>query len=198
MSDAVIDWQKIEAEYRAGIRPLRAIAEDHHISEGAIRKRAKRDSWERDLSGKIKARADDLVRREEVRKASTQKLSPVTEKQAVEVNARVQADIILAHRTDIPRKRELVAKLFAEVEAQTDGGDLLEQLTLALQQGDQDKLAEVARKVASLPQRIKGAAELVGAYKTLIGLERQVFGITSDDGDPGPTEGKWTVEFTKA
>ena len=63
----VIDWEKIELDYRAGVKSLREIAAEHDISDGAIRKRAKRDDWSRDLSAKINAKAEDLVRKELVR-----------------------------------------------------------------------------------------------------------------------------------
>jgi predicted DNA-binding protein YlxM (UPF0122 family) len=62
------DWEAIETAYRAGMMSLREIASQHGISEGAIRKRAKRDDWSRDLAAKVKERADDLVRKAEVRK----------------------------------------------------------------------------------------------------------------------------------
>jgi uncharacterized protein YjcR len=62
------DWEAIETAYRAGMMSLREIAAQHGISEGAIRKRAKRDDWSRDLAAKVKERADDLVRKAEVRK----------------------------------------------------------------------------------------------------------------------------------
>ncbi len=42
------DWERIELDYRAGIKSLRQIGEEHAISEGAVRKRAKRDEWERE------------------------------------------------------------------------------------------------------------------------------------------------------
>mgnify|MGYP001581759619 CR=1 FL=1 len=42
-------WERIELDYRAGIKSLRQIAAEQGISEGAIRKRAKRDDWSRDL-----------------------------------------------------------------------------------------------------------------------------------------------------
>jgi hypothetical protein len=45
-----IDWIVIETEYRAGIKPLRQIAEEHGITHGAINKRAKRDCWTRGFS----------------------------------------------------------------------------------------------------------------------------------------------------
>ncbi len=62
------DWEAIETAYRAGVMSLREIASQHGISEGAIRKRAKRDDWSRDLNAKIQQKADDLVRKREVRR----------------------------------------------------------------------------------------------------------------------------------
>ena len=50
------DWERIEADYRAGLLSVREIAASQGITHGAINKRAKRDGWERDLSAKIKAK----------------------------------------------------------------------------------------------------------------------------------------------
>ena len=49
-STKAVDWERIELDYRAGIKTLRQIAGENGITEGAIRKRAKRDDWDRDLS----------------------------------------------------------------------------------------------------------------------------------------------------
>jgi hypothetical protein len=56
-----VDWKRVEKDYRAGIRPLRDIAEDNGITEGAIRKRAKRDEWSRDLTDRIRVKAREKV-----------------------------------------------------------------------------------------------------------------------------------------
>jgi len=45
------DWLEIEGDFRAGVKSLREIANEHGLTEGAIRKRAKRDGWLRDPSG---------------------------------------------------------------------------------------------------------------------------------------------------
>ena len=50
------DWLQIEGEYRANSRALRAIAADHGISEGAIRKKAKKLGWSRDPAGTMRER----------------------------------------------------------------------------------------------------------------------------------------------
>lgn len=47
---AAPDWERIEMDYRAGIKTLRQIADENGITHGAVNKRAKRDGWERDLS----------------------------------------------------------------------------------------------------------------------------------------------------
>jgi hypothetical protein len=113
-------------------------------------------------------------------------VSKSDEKTLVEANAAMVAGIQISHRQDIPRKRELVAKLFAEIEAQTDGDALMDALSTALKASDLPALARLAEKAASLPSRIKGVAELVSAYKSLIGLEREAFGL-NDSGVSDPT-----------
>lgn len=42
-----VDWARIECEYRAGVKSQREIARECRLTEGAIRKRAKRDGWTR-------------------------------------------------------------------------------------------------------------------------------------------------------
>jgi hypothetical protein len=43
-----IDWIAIEREYNVGIKSLRGLASEFGGTEGAIRKRIKRDGWKRD------------------------------------------------------------------------------------------------------------------------------------------------------
>lgn len=47
MSERTTDWEKIEAEYRAGQASVRQIARLYGVTESAIRDRAKRYGWER-------------------------------------------------------------------------------------------------------------------------------------------------------
>lgn len=113
------DWERIELDYRAGIKTLRQIAGEHGISEGAIRKRAKRDDWTRDLSERIHDKAEQLVRKEAVR-STVRTESTISERVLVDANAQAVADIRLAHRKDIHRARRLTNALLDELEQQTD------------------------------------------------------------------------------
>ena len=58
-----VDWVAIEADYRAGIKSVRAISAAHGITHRAIQKRAERAGWERDLAERIRAKAQAQVAR---------------------------------------------------------------------------------------------------------------------------------------
>ena len=105
----VIDWEKIELDYRSGVKSLREIASEQGVSDTAIRKRAKRDDWVRDLSAKIKAKADDLVRKEQVR-SEVRTQNTISEKETIDANANLVASVRLAHRKDIQRSRSIAMK----------------------------------------------------------------------------------------
>ena len=74
-----VNWEQIEADYRAGIKSLRQIAQAFGVGESTIRKYAKKYGWTRDLNPKIHAKADVIVRTEVVR-SSVRTVSAITEK----------------------------------------------------------------------------------------------------------------------
>jgi hypothetical protein len=186
------DWERIELDYRAGIKTLRQIAEEHGITHGAINKRAKRDGWERDLSERIHAKADALVSRAAVS-------SPVSadtrmkEQAVVDANAHAVADVRLAHRRDIHRARRLTNALLDELERQTDPDTLvlLEELGELLKNPDEktgrDRLNEVYQAVISLPERSKTMKVLAESLQKLVDMERQAFGM--NDKEAAPVDG---------
>lgn len=183
-----LDWERIESQYRAGLMSLREIADDHGISEGAIRKRAKRDDWARDLGAKIQQRADDLVRKAEVR-AEVRSTQSATEREVIEASALRIAQVRGEHRHDITRMRSLILRLLAECEAEAAEpgvfagiGDLLR----APDDRGMDRLNDAYQKAISLPVRIKGVKELAETMKTLVGLEREAYGIVSAEDTKAP------------
>lgn len=179
------DWEAIESAYRAGLMSLREIAAQHGISEGAIRKRAKRDDWSRDLSAKIKERADDLVRKQEVRK-QVRTESALSERVLIEATAEVIATVRMEHRGDIRRAREITNALFDELGAECADVDALRKLGELMLQPDEngrDRLNEVYQSIISMPERVKSVKALSDALKNLISLERQAYDIDGPEGD---------------
>ncbi|WP_223535669.1 hypothetical protein [Pseudomonas sp. GL-B-16] len=114
------DWEAIERAYRAGVLSVREIAASCGVSHTVIQKRAKANGWERDLKAKIKAKADSLVAKREVATQVASK-SVETEREIIEVNAEVIANIRMAHRGDISRCRSLTNKLLDELESGVSG-----------------------------------------------------------------------------
>ncbi|GAA6119608.1 hypothetical protein [Acidovorax sp. FG27] len=185
------DWERIALDYRAGIKPLRQIAEEHGITHGAINKRAKRDGWERDLSEKIHAKADALVSKAAVSsEVSTD--TRIREQAVVDANAHAVADVRLAHRRDIHRARRLTNSLLDELKKQTDPDTLvlLSQLGELLENPDErtgrDRLNELYYAVISLPERSKTMKVLAESLQKLVDMERLAFGM--DDKSAAPAD----------
>lgn len=179
------DWEAIESAYRAGVMSLREIASQHGISEGAIRKRAKRDDWSRDLNAKVKERADDLVRKAEVRK-QVRTETVLSERVLIEATAEVIATVRMQHRGDIRRARTLANALFDELEAECADVESLRQLGELMSSPDdngRDRLNELYQAIISMPERVKSMKALSETLKNLIGLERQAYSMDEGDKD---------------
>lgn len=179
------DWEAIESAYRAGVMSLREIASQHGISEGAIRKRAKRDEWSRDLNAKVKERADDLVRKAEVRK-QVRSETVLSERVLIEATAEVIATVRIEHRGDIRRARNLANALFDELEAECADVEALRklgELMLDLDDNGRDRLNELYHSIISMPERVKSMKALSETLKNLIGLERQAYSMDEGEKD---------------
>lgn len=181
-----IDWLAVEADYRPNVLSLRAIGAKHGCTEGAIRKKVRKEGWVRDLSEKIKSKADDLVRREAVRSEYAVR----TEKEIIEANALNSATIQISERKDVSKARMIAMMLLDELESQITDKLLYENLAELLQsqeEGASNKLNELFMKVTSFSGRTDNMKKLSDSLKTLIDLERRVYKI---DVDPEGDENK--------
>jgi hypothetical protein len=182
-----IDWERIELDYRAGIKTLRQIADDQGITHGAINKRAKRDGWSRDLAAKIQQKANDLVSKATV-SIAVSKETRIAEKDVVEANAHAIATVRLSHRQDIRRSRSIVMRLMDEMELQSgpENAAMLSDLGEMLRNPDdknQDKLNDLYQKIVSLPSRAKTMRDLGESLRVLVTLEREAFGLSDTPND---------------
>lgn len=194
------DWEKIEADYRAGIKTLRQIAGEHGVSHVAINKRAKRDGWSRDLSAKIAAKADELVTKGAVTSVVTTE-SRISEREIIDANAQAIVSVRLGQRKDIQRSRSITMRLLEELELQSgrENAELLEQMGELMRREDdrgQDKLNDLYQKIISLPGRAKTMKDLGESLRVLVTLERQAFGL--DDKDQKPQDSLTTLLQTIA
>ncbi|GAB2806516.1 hypothetical protein GCM10027276_04050 [Comamonas piscis] len=202
-TEAKPDWERIELDYRAGIKSLREIADGSGVSHVTISKHAKRNGWVRDLSAKIQAKADDLVNRASVNKP-VNSASAVSEREMVDGVAQERASVQLAHRKDISRARKVTNALLDELEGQTDPAtlallDKLGDLMLSPDDKGRDKLNELYQAVISLPERSKTMKVLAESLAKLVDLERTAFGMDSKElvGVAARAGARIAVEFVK-
>lgn len=177
----VIDWEKIELDYRSGIKSLREIADEHGISHVSINKRAKRDDWVRDLSAKIKAKSDNMVTKSLVTSLVTSE-KRISEKEIIDANAQAITNVVLDQRTDVQRAMRVTNALFEELENQVgiENALQLEELGELLRSEDdkgRDALNDIYHKIISLPGRVKAAKDLGDNLKTLVMLQRHILKI---------------------
>ena len=179
------DWERIEAEYRAGIMSLRQMAQEFGTAESTIRKYAKKNEWVRDLNPKIHAKADDIVRKEAVR-SDVRTVSPATEKETIEANANLVASVRITHRKDIEKARTMTMALFDELEHMigTDQADLLAQLGELMYKPNEkgvDRLNDLYMKIIQMPNRVSSLKQLTDSLKTVVGLEREAFNLNKEE-----------------
>ena len=180
MPRKVVDWEAVELRYRTGTESLRSIAADFEITEGAIRQRAKKEDWSRDLSAKVRLATEAAV----LRKAATHDVR--TEKQVIAVEAEMRSTVILRQRVDVVRSRNIVMSLLSELEQQTGSENvrLLENLGELMRNPDDkgaDKLNDLYHKIISLPGRSKTMKDLGESLRVMVTLERQAYGIEAGE-----------------
>lgn len=187
----VADWEAIEREYRAGLKSLREIGRDYGVSHVAVKKRADRDGWDRDLSAKIKARAEALVTKAEVNAEVTAE-TKAADQAIVEANATAIMRVRLAHRKDIARARSLAMNLLSELEQTAEATPLIERLEAVLAKDlgadpiTMRKRADLLQKVLDLPSRTGTMKALADTMTKLIALEREAYSLaTNPDDDKG-------------
>lgn len=203
-----VDWELVEKHYRAGLKSLRTIAEEQGVTEGAIRKRAKRDQWTRNLDKKIQERAKEKVRKELVRKPSTQ-LTPETEKRTVEEFSDVVASVDLIQRDDVKVALDVSRSNLQEIALTVDPAykdkinslaNILEaaiRVKAAKKKKDQEPspadldllldsyhdLADIfalLKYTTSIHGRVKLAKEVAATHGVYIPLQRKIFGLDDE------------------
>lgn len=189
------DWEAIELRYRAGTESLRCIAASFDITEGAIRQRAKKEGWSRDLQARVRQATEAAL----LRKAATHDVR--TEREAVEVEAEIRSEVILRHRKDIQRGRALSMTMLGELEAMTTAPLKIQELNECLLRGLTDSPA-TARKARVMVDQALSLGTRVGVLRTLtesiarlVTLEREAFGQATggpsappaERADPGPS-----------
>lgn len=168
------DWERIEAEYRAGQLSVSEIGRQYGVSHTAINKRAKKEGWVRDLSEKVRKLVSARLVSDGV--------SSETASETVERAAERHIQIVRQHRTDIRDQRELVSDLVLELrEATSRREEIVEAIEEETAEDKRAARRERMLRAVELPSRVGVAKDLAAATKVLVELERQAFNIQSGE-----------------
>ena len=167
------DWESIEKDYRAGVLSIREVGKLHDISEGAIRKKAKAERWQRDLTDKVNEKVRTELVRSEVRTAS-----PQTEREIIEVAAATVVQIVRGHRGRIRQGNALVELLTQQlIDVAGKRDEFQDDIEVACKDDKSPERFNRLMKAVSLEKHSAIAVNLANATKTWVSLERQAFNI---------------------
>jgi hypothetical protein len=112
-----IDWSAVEKEYSLGQLSNCSLAKKYGVSEGAIRKWAKKEGWQRDLKETFDKALEEAVITEAAQKStkgtdgSTKGTDVVlSDEQVVKAAVNTTLEVIQRHRSDITKLNELADK----------------------------------------------------------------------------------------
>lgn len=183
-----IDWAAIEPHFKAGIRSVASIAKQFGCSHVAILKHARKLGWSRDLKPAILERAGQLVTAAGVTGSVTAGPS-VSDQVTIEVNAQALAIVQHAHRTIAADERGLAKVLLGELmagalepEVFVRVRDLLDSLDDEPTPEQKQDMRDAMAMLAHLPGRVKVLKDLVETTAKIIGMEREAFGLNTEDG----------------
>ena len=145
------DWEKVEADYRAGSLSVNEIARQAGVDPSAVRHRAKRYGWVRDLSDQVRAATKAKL----VTDAVTPGVTPLRAGEIIESAATVNVEVVRSHRKDLTDLRTRARALQARFD---------EMLPLAV----------IPKDLAMLADVLTDAAAVIGKA---IPLERQAFNL---------------------
>lgn len=194
---ATADWEGIERLYRAGLLSIREIGKIHDVSDTAIRKRAKEQGWQRDLTAKVQQKAREDLVRSAVRTAHARE-DVRTERSIIEEAALTVVTVVREHRSSIATGRNIVAVLAQQLLDAAGQRDELE--TIIDEVTAEDATSERRNKLAkavSLPVHAATARELSMALKNLVGLERQAFNVPDVTPETPPEQGNELAQATE-
>jgi hypothetical protein len=136
---------------------VREIARHAGVDEKAIRKRAKANGWERDLSDKVRERVRAALVRNEVRNEVRTEADLRTEEEIVETAANQAIELVRQHRKAIRAQRATLEELGRELDGAMAAGNI------------------------PLSARTAILKDLSMILKNLIPLERQAFNLDSSE-----------------
>lgn len=189
-----VDWARVQRDYATGRFTDMELAAKYSTAREVVNRRRRADrakdpaSWPIDLRADVKRATAALLMRDQV----TRTITGGTEAETVLAAAHAVKDIILQHRAEARRGREVVSALMTELASVTLHRASLDMLvkraSATLSEAEATALASQVQELAKLSTRIGGVQKLADAMARMQTLERKAFGIGDDDTGSNPLD----------
>jgi hypothetical protein len=185
-----IDWEAIERDYRTGKFTLRELEAKHGVDNAAIARRKKKAGWTQGLSAAVKQATNAKLIQQIVSKEVSEGQQNVST--AVLAAAEQNTQVILRHRTDIGRVRDVAFDLLSELALTTRSADAIEEtfakITAEMAGPQLASVQQQFRDFMRLHSRVGSAQKLADTLTKLQTLERKAFGLDDESEKDQPTE----------
>jgi len=176
-----IDWESLQRDYRIGLLSIQMLSEKYSVNRVSISRKAKSESWTRDLSEQVQAAAQAKVDAMIVDNVtSTLHLSYNKDAMMVEVASDFKADIIRKHRKDLAANTQMMNTLVQRLYDQAMQVDTVAQLLDRLKNDDPMAWREM-HKVMSLSSHIENLKKITEIHNNIITAERKAYNLDAED-----------------
>lgn len=186
-------WEKVRLEYETSQFSDAELGRRHKVSAPAIRKKAKKENWKRDLAKKVRQLASEKLVHEDAkvsigsRKVSTgERKETFSEEKEVELAAETRVAVLREHRAAIGKGMELCNQLADDLlQAMSATSDIEEQVEKETADDSNGKRRDSMLKAISLPTHAGSLDKFANALTKIISLERVAFNLNDEEDDKG-------------
>lgn len=183
------DWEAVERDYRLGSLTLRELEAKHGASRAAIARRARAQSWTRDLTGAVRQATSAALIERMVQSAAADGQERTTD--AVLAAAEVNVRVITSHRAGLARLQHVKAQLLEQIEqAAAQMPELAEVIEMVRQADDSgvDRANDALKRAMGRSSLIDDLKKLAEIDERVRKGEREAFGVDSSQGETGTVE----------
>lgn len=166
------DWEAVERDYRTGRYSLSELSAMHGPAKSSIDKRARRDGWEKDLSGAVRQRTREKVVRSTLSDEALEALDG-DDAGIVEEAATLNAAVAAGHRKQLTAWRAILDKYTDRLTEQLERGSM----SVQLKSGD---VGEVDVPLDYVGKSLNAGTQ---ALDRVVRMERESYGLDADEGE---------------
>lgn len=150
-----VDWETLGAEFRTGVYSNYQLADKFGVTEGAIRQRAKKHGWKKDLTDAVRMQIREKLVRLDVDENNRLPPGLTSEQQIVEASSDRGVQIVAQHRV-------YISKIFKLHDRLQEAGE---------------RLTKNIGSIGEWRQASTALANMVRTIGTTIILERQAYNL---------------------